>query len=286
MSGEDFEALVELWIPKYKNISPRNPTRGLSEVDIEQYVHEWNPSECRVDDKCRDIRYKYPAPAGDSWTKAKTSDSGSAERQLVTLLESSGVTADELSEAEFEQLVSQVDVEFASRYPSLLGGNGKSVTRADLKLLWPSAILPDSAPAKTREVAKPVVVPVREPSKPLHADASSIGLFEERPTDAFAAPWSVEMFELPSDDQLAKLGNTELLRRSVEASRSEFVIALAELSPNRDESMAAKSQQVWSAFLAPLSRIAARKGRRASPVQEVTRSKDDWLKALCAKDEL
>jgi HD superfamily phosphohydrolase len=286
MPGNDFESLVESWIPKYKNIRPSNPTRGLSEVDIEQYVHEWNQSGCTVEDKCRDIRYKFPAPSKDAWSKAKTSSATSAERQLVGLLEACGVMAHELSEAEFQQLVSQVDEKFENRYRALLEGNGKSLHRADLKILWPSAILPELVTTKTNEASISVGIPTRNSSNQAQPSPSPDEQFPGSAPDVVAADWSTDMFELPSDEQLAKFGITELLKVTVEASRSEFIKALFEFSPSRNEGITKKSEQVWSAFLAALSKSAARKVKGESPNQKLTRGKDDWLRALRTKDEL
>jgi hypothetical protein len=125
--------------------------------------------------------------------------------------------------------------------------------------------------------------------------AAEVQLFPEAaPGSEFAmtgdgaspSAWSPVMFEFPSDDYFANSRNKELVKGVFEESRKNLVRALAELSPSADQAIAAKARRVWSSFPDEMSKIAARKGKRTGSVHELTRSKDEWLKALRAKDEL
>ncbi len=144
MDEDRFTALVELWVAKYKAQESRNqnPTRGLSEVDVEHYVHQWDPSGCPVEDKCRDIRYKFPAPSDNAWREAKALPPTELGRQLVEFLEKCGVTdPGMLSDAEFKQLMEQFTPATAERCEALRKNSVDGLDASHLNLLWPSALL-------------------------------------------------------------------------------------------------------------------------------------------------
>jgi hypothetical protein len=145
---------------------------GLSEVDVEHYVHEWNKSGCPVEDKCRDIRYKYPISAAEAWTAARRKPAGDAARQLVAFLEACGVTNPAiLSTEEFEQLVGQYVGETASQCQAALRDHDRKLDDSHLNLLWKSALRPYpvptivTRPVKPKPSRKDLVVPVASMSQ-------------------------------------------------------------------------------------------------------------------------
>lgn len=146
MPEDRFVALVDLWVARHnaREDVENNPTRGLSEVDVQHYVHEWDTSGCPIEDRCRDIRYKYPSPASEDWREAKAMPPTAAERQLVEFLEKCGVTdSSVLSHAEFKQLVSQFDPDTAKRCSDLLEAHSKgSLDASHLCVLWRSVLKP------------------------------------------------------------------------------------------------------------------------------------------------
>jgi hypothetical protein len=168
MAPERLAALVGLWISLYKaretDSREKNPTLGLSEVDVKHYVHEWNTTGCPVEDKCRDIRYKYPISAAGVWAAAKQRAAGMPERKLVEFLEACGITDPAiLSTAEFEQLVGQYTGATANRCDAAMREHDGKLNHSHLHLLWQSAlrahqaVAPPVKPVKTKLPRKDAV---------------------------------------------------------------------------------------------------------------------------------
>jgi hypothetical protein len=150
MDSEKFRNLLHLWLAKYGMNESRDtdPTVGLSEVNVQQYVHEWNASGCPVGDRCRDVRYKYPLSAQANWIAAKEEEVGSSARAVVEYLERCGFSSpDILSSAEFEQLVEQWEA--AEDGAKLQRGQGND--HLSIERLWTS-MLP-----KVNETSRPEV---------------------------------------------------------------------------------------------------------------------------------
>jgi HD superfamily phosphohydrolase len=97
--------------------------------------------------------------------------------------------------------------------------------------------------------------------------------------------WWADVFELPSDEKLANVANKEVARSAFASGRANLILALKEM-PQTDRPTAAKVQQRWLAYCnEEVSKVAARKGKAADSAVQA-RSKDEWLKALRAKDAL
>jgi hypothetical protein len=96
--------------------------------------------------------------------------------------------------------------------------------------------------------------------------------------------WWTEMFELPSDDQLEKYQHIGAAKLVFQASRTNLLEALKEMSKS-DRATAATARQRWLAYCEEQKGIAARKRKPENKIA-VERSKYDWLSALRAKDAL
>jgi hypothetical protein len=137
--------------------------------------------------------------------------------------------------------------------------------------------------AANRPEERPVV---QKRADQLFQEAAVGGDSESSVTAALPLVWTPAMFELPPSDEFLKGANKQWAKGAIEESRNNLVNALQELSPSVDRALEAKARQVWLAFRDEMSKIAARRGKRTGLVQELTRSKGDWIKALHARDEL
>jgi HD superfamily phosphohydrolase len=294
MPDEAFTALVDLWVPKYRIIWTNNSARGLSEVEIEQYVHDFSLDGSCFEDKCRDVRYKFPNSARAVWAAAKMASRDLPEHQLVRFLESCGVSEIELSEAEFSLLVSQYQGDVAAQCRALMEGNGKvKLDRSKLKLLWPSVICaPESVHIGARSISdsergttiheehkEPIAVEAGEKEN-VNAPADN-----EMPLSA-AAPgrslelWSSEVFEIPSATELAKAGRGMFGKHALEKSRENFVTVLKEIWPTPNEANKSRARRLWESFIYETGKTAARKRKPADAAQGFVRSTDEWRKVL------
>src|SRR5262249_12170538 len=157
----------------------------------------------------------------------------SPRRQLVTFLERCGVTEQELSEAEFEQLVSQFSGQAATRCRQLLDGNGKGqLARSSLKLLWGSVIvkpqseatLPQRSPSSsTTDVQESVSLPA---TKPDEGELFPAPGGENAPSGQPSLDRWADTFELPSDERLGRFANKDAAKSIFQDSRTNLVGAL------------------------------------------------------------
>jgi hypothetical protein len=77
--------------------------------------------------------------------------------------------------------------------------------------------------------------------------------------------------------------NREMATAAVRASLATFWEALEECGPAISE---AEARRAWSSFVAELSLNAARKENRVQTIEDLSRSKKQWLKVLRAQEEL
>src|SRR5438132_616712 len=98
-----------------------------------------------------------------------------------------------------------------------------------------------------------------------------------------ASPAGFFALEPPIGNLAPNTPDTEIAAAAARASLATLWDAMGECQPEIDE---AKARRAWSSFVAELSLSAARKEKRVRTVQDLTRSKKQWIKVLCAKEEL
>lgn len=140
MENQRFASLVERWIASYRDrtrTTPEggkaDPSFGLSTVNLDRYVHEWDAHKGRPAENCRDIRYKADKSSEDVFLNAQANPD-SNEGRLLTVLKSCGISKiDNLSEKEFLHLVA-LFANNADRCEALVA-NG-AAREVVLKSLW------------------------------------------------------------------------------------------------------------------------------------------------------
>ncbi|MFO0968498.1 MAG: HD domain-containing protein [Gemmataceae bacterium] len=110
MDSGAFRTLVGRWISLYQSNNRENaelareswdPSFELSTVNLDRYVHGWDPEAGRPEANCRDIQYKADK-TNEEQLRIARKNPASAQGRLMRLLEQCSVTTvDELSEKEF-----------------------------------------------------------------------------------------------------------------------------------------------------------------------------------------
>jgi hypothetical protein len=146
MDVDMFRKIVADWSTRYEREQvwgDQDPAKGLSTVDISQYIHGY-PLSYPVHHKdgrpCRDSRYKFDVSAEEEWREAEAGQATDPGNELIKFLKRCKVADPKmLSRLEFRQLTElYAFTETRERCKTLLeqAESDKFVIREALKALW------------------------------------------------------------------------------------------------------------------------------------------------------